>query len=126
MCTDDDADAKVTFPSEDQFDLLCVNVGKRVRITRSADETDRSLMREQSTGGAQWIPALLLQIVPGQVVKMPLMGNHTTQTIQHAVRLPAHNAGLIKKEGLDLIGVKSVDGVQPLVSLPFVLCHSYI
>lgn len=66
-------DAKVRFPRTSEENLLCVNVGKRVRTRLRHGEAQNSLMREKSEEGAQWIPPCLLQIVPGQVVKMPPM-----------------------------------------------------
>jgi hypothetical protein len=100
-------------------DLLCVNIGKRVRTHRRPEETEEGLMRAQSVDGAQWIPARLLEIMPGQVVKTTLGSKHTSDMIANALRLPAENAGLIENEGLEIIGVKSNNGGKhPLVNLP--------
>jgi eukaryotic translation initiation factor 2C len=100
-------------------DLLCVNIGKQVRTHRRPEETEEGLMRAQSVDGAQWIPARLLEIMPGQVVKTTLGSKHTSDMIANALRLPAENAGLIENEGLEIIGVKSNNGgKQPLVNLP--------
>jgi hypothetical protein len=98
--------------------MVCVNVGKRVRANGRDTENpaEDRLMREQSERGAQWIPACLLQIMPGQIVKTTLDSNHTSEMIKHALRLPAENLGLIEEEGLDIIGMKTRSGQQPLVS----------
>jgi hypothetical protein len=98
--------------------MICVNVGKRVRANGQDTDNpvDDRLMREQSERGAQWIPACLLQIMPGQIVKTTLGSNHTCEMIKHALRLPAENLGLIEEEDLDIIGVKTKSGQQPLVS----------
>jgi hypothetical protein len=73
-------------------------------------------MRKQSARGAQWIPACLLQIIPGQIVTTTLDSGHTRDMIKNALRLPAENFGLIEEEGLEIIGVKGPSNEQTLVS----------
>jgi hypothetical protein len=92
--------AKVQFRSTGSADLVCVNVGRR-ELRRRQRQANERLMREQSDHGTQWIPACLLQIMPGQVVKTTLGSNHTKEMIKHALRLPAESLGLIEEEGLD-------------------------
>ena len=86
---------------------ICVNVGKRVRTARLSGETDEQLMRKQSEDGAIWIPALFLQIKADQLVKTALPGNYNTTMIDEALRGPAANATMIKREGFDTIGIRS-------------------
>jgi hypothetical protein len=115
------ATAKVQFRSTGSADLVCVNIGRRVKSDGDSAKPNERLMREQSEHGAQWIPACLLQIMPGQVVKTTLGSNHTKEMIKHALRLSTENLGLIEEEGLEIIGVKTQSGQQPLVSLNEVL-----
>ncbi|CAN9170096.1 unnamed protein product [Alternaria alternata] len=94
-------------PGETENDLRCVNVGKRIKSSRSKNLVD---MREQSKDGAQWIPACLLEILPYQPMTGQMSPEHTTEMLNHALHLPAKNAGLIDKEGLRILGLKSQSG----------------
>lgn len=98
--------------------MYCINVGKRVKTKKMENSPpEDGLMRSQSAQGALWIPACLLQIIPGQVIKTTLNNMHTSEMIRHALRLPAENVGLLEEEGLDIMGVRAgSDGQQPLVS----------
>lgn len=69
-------------------------------------------MREQSEKGAQWIPACLLQILPHQVIRSTLPTSHVPGMMAKALRLPAHNAAMIVKEGFKILGATE----EPLVS----------
>ncbi|KAH5324478.1 hypothetical protein HBI12_092410 [Parastagonospora nodorum] len=91
---------------KNKWEKLCVNVGTRVKSGWS-DTSKDTTMREQSLGGAQWIPACLLEIVPNQLTNAMLSTEHTTEMLRDAVRLPAANAGLIIKEGLPMLGLKT-------------------
>jgi hypothetical protein len=88
-------------------DLLCVNVGKRVKRIVGMNQTDPTQMRRQTLDGAVWIPACLLEILPNQAVHNLLSANDTAEMIKQAVRLPAANAGRIVQEGLEILGAKS-------------------
>ncbi|CAN9187777.1 unnamed protein product [Alternaria alternata] len=100
-------DIDVRMPGETENDLRCVNVGKRIKSSRSKNLVD---MREQSKDGAQWIPACLLEILPYQPMTGQMSPEHTTEMLNHALHLPAKNAGLIDKEGLRILGLKSQSG----------------
>ncbi|KAF2122669.1 Piwi domain-containing protein [Lophiotrema nucula] len=76
-------------------------------------------MRKQCEGGAQWIPACLLQIEPGQVVRTALGSKHTSQMINAALRLPKQNADLITEEGLKTLGIKTTQNPKPLAAQGF-------
>ena len=105
--------------SKQPWEKLCVNVGTRVKAGWSSTPGD-TIMREQSLGGAQWIPACLLEIVPNQMTNAMLSPEHTAEMLRNAVRLPAANAGLIVEEGLPMIGLKTSgekDANEKLVSL---------
>jgi len=110
----------VNFPADavkDSAATYCVNVGKRVKIPNSDEaQPNEEIMRHQSERGAQWIPACLLEIIPGQVITTTLGPQHTGEMIKKALRLPAGNYDLIEKEGLEIIGVKTQSGKEPLVS----------
>ena len=101
----------VILNSQNHYDMICVNVGKPVRTKLRHGEALDSLMKEQSINGAQWIPAMLLQIKENQMVKSPLPSVYVSDMIRKALRLPAANAHLIQNEGLEILGVKN----QPLV-----------
>jgi hypothetical protein len=104
-------------------ELLCVNVGNRVKSFRRTPTDEQ--MREQTLGGAQWIPACLLEIVPHQQTAAPLSANHTTEMLKDAVRLPAENAGLIDSEGLDILGFRpSAAGVTSTKLVCCSLCSN--
>jgi hypothetical protein len=94
-------------PGETENDLRCVNVGKRIKSPRSGNLVD---MREQSKDGAQWIPACLLEILPYQPMTGQMSPEQTTEMLNHALHLPAKNAGLIDQEGLRILGLKPPSG----------------
>lgn len=81
-----------------QEQMRCVNVGKRVDTSKND--------KHQSLNGAKWIPAGLLEIVEFQPMKSMLSGGQTATMIKCALRLPAHNADLISKEGLSVLGIR--------------------
>jgi hypothetical protein len=87
-------------------DLLCVNVGKRVHSFRPGSTTEED-MKQQTIDGAQWIPACFLEILPYQPMTGQMDADHTRAMMDHALHLPAENAGLIDAEGLEVLGVKS-------------------
>jgi hypothetical protein len=97
-------------------DVLCVNVGKRVRGRKRVNETWEDFMRDQVQGGACWIPADLLEICPNQSTRAVLAPAHAKDMIKEACRLPNANAALIDKEGLQILGIKGSQ--QGLVSKP--------
>ena len=102
-------------------DLLCVNVGNRVKAVRSDSPTEEQ-MRQQTLAGAQWIPACCLEIIPNQQTAAPLSPDHTTKMLEDAVRLPAENAGLIDVEGLKTLGLRSSGPTN--AQRTFVCCSS--
>ncbi|KAL1798145.1 hypothetical protein ACET3X_002182 [Alternaria dauci] len=113
---------KAQMPGKNSQDLLCVNVGKRVKSLGNKDLTKS--MRQQSLDGAQWIPACLLQIVPYQPMTGQMSSEHTTEMLKHAVHLPAENASLIDQEGLRILGLKAQVGAgskEQLTNLGFQL-----
>lgn len=80
-------------------DTLCVNVGKKVNLSKS--------MRAQCEDGAIWIPASLLEILPNQPTKaFPLDSYHTENMMAQAVRQPNMNLCLIVDEGLIKLGIR--------------------
>ena len=107
--------------------LLCVNVGNRVKSVPDHLLTDEK-MRQQTLGGAQWIPACLPEILPNHQTAAPLSPDHTTQMLRDAVRLPAENAGLIDTEGLTTLGLRSstqATSQDKLVCYPYpLICRS--
>ena len=95
----------------------CVNSGKRVKIPNSDEaQPNDEIMRHQTERDAQWIPACLLEIISGQIITTTLGSKHKREMIKKALRLPAGNYDLIEKEGLEIIGVKTQSGQEPLVS----------
>lgn len=103
-------------PGGTENDLQCVNVGKRVKSPGSKEPKD---MRLQSIDGAQWIPACLLEILPYQPMTGQMSPEQTTEMLNHALHLPAKNAALIEREGLQILGLKPQAGAgstQQLVS----------
>jgi hypothetical protein len=64
-------------------------------------------MKQQTIDGAQWIPACFLEILPYQPMTGQMDADHTRAMMDHALHLPAENAGLIDAEGLEVLGVKS-------------------
>ncbi|KAI4951959.1 hypothetical protein J4E91_003421 [Alternaria rosae] len=98
----------------------CVNSGKRVKTSNSDEaQPNDEIMQHQTERGAQWIPACLLEIISGQIITTTLGSKHTREMIKKALRLPAGNYDLIEKEGLEIIGVKTQSGQQPLASMGF-------
>ncbi|KAJ4305566.1 hypothetical protein N0V90_001097 [Kalmusia sp. IMI 367209] len=95
------------------FDRKCINVGKEVNHIETANVNVRDqCMREQSTGGAIWIPACLLEIIPNQKLSVQLDGaSQLPALVPHSVHLPNPNVTYIWNEAcLRLLGVDDPRG----------------
>jgi hypothetical protein len=104
--------------------LLCVNVGKRVRSFAGNITTDD--MKQQTLNGAQCIPACFLEILPYQPMNGQMNPEHTAEMMSHALHLPAENATLIDGEGLGMLVVtpqSSSQQVSCLFELDGCFCH---
>ncbi|KAF7573426.1 eukaryotic translation initiation factor 2C 2 [Pyrenophora tritici-repentis] len=116
-------DMRVEWPTkqgQDRYDLLCVNVGKRIG-SFNPEKIDLEDMQQHTLDGAQWIPACLLEILPYQPMTGQMSPDHTAAMMMHALHYPAENAALIDKEGLGLLGLKEEDGrvkSEYLISIP--------
>jgi hypothetical protein len=98
--------------------LVCVNVGRRVK-SKHGQQLAESQVKEQTEGGALWIPACLLEIVPNQVISMTLGSSHTSDMIKCAAHLPARNVDLITKEGFKMLGLTKSEQKSSLVKTTF-------
>jgi hypothetical protein len=91
-------------------EMLCVNVGRAARKISKEEAQEplvmEELMREQSEGGAVWVPADLLEICPNQPTRAVLNANHAKAMIDNACRQPTENAALIDEEGLQELRIK--------------------
>jgi hypothetical protein len=99
-------DMNVQMHGTSDYDMLCMNVGKRVKSFPAGTMKPEEMM-QQTLDGAQWIPACLLEILPFQPMPGLMNAVHTTEMVKHPVHSPAENARLVNRESLNMLNIKS-------------------